>query len=362
MHFGLRPGFVVLAVLTGLGVRAWPQEAASLQFKSGTFIIRESGQTLQVPAVSGKAQADRAVYRKDANYAVWDSRGLTIRKGDSVRTSRLPDVSLSPKLFSTDEIIANRDLIAMGTRSKGADALSGSRRIADKAYFLLRWDSKYGETWLEALVEVDLDSADLHAKLLGKFDGVSTADHQVDDLLFSDPGYLRVITKNVDRSWGIASYDLAAGRFLFKNMGQNLLFSWRLGPQTALVEERTPYESKTLTRVDVINGARRTLREFQGSASVISDGEPVVLLLQRPSGNLLQNLDSSAEMAVSKSDVATMAGGLVVVWPQDAPSKAVLYDPRRWTPLAKAEGSESSSRPAALTSRSRTPPRRRAQP
>jgi hypothetical protein len=333
-----------------------------LRYSNGTFIIRDSGKSLQVPAISGRAQPSRVEYRKDENYAVWDSRGLTIRKGARTKTSRLADIALTPKLFSRDEIIGNRDLIAQGVRSKNADAISGSKRIGDKVYFLARWDDKYGEAWLEALVQVDFADNGLQAKLLGKFDGLTTSNHKADELLFSDPGNLRVMIRKVDKSWGIGAYELSSGKFSFKECGQNLLFTWRLEPQLALVEERTAYDSKILSRLDVDNGASRPLREFQGSASLISSEAPVILQLETPTGNLVQNLDTAAELPVSRSENVTPAGKSVIVWSKADPSKAALYDPIRWNRLATAVAAASSPTPADQASRSHTRPRQRAQP
>ncbi len=348
------------------GLLCWSSSAVaqtppSLRYTGGTFIIRDGGKTLRVPAISGKTQPSRIEYRKDENFAVWDSRGLTIRKGSRTRTTRLPDISLTPKLFSRDDIIANRELISQGTRSKNADAISGSKRIVDKVYFLARWDDKYGVPWLEALVQVDLANDDMQAKLLGKFEGLSTSNHKVDDLLFSDPGYLRVVESKVDKTWGIASYDLPANKFTFKDCGQNLVFTWRLGPQLALIENRTTYDSKILARLDVDNGASRPLREFVGNASLISSEAPVILKLETANADWVQNLDTSAELQVAQPEALAQAGSMVIVWPSDNPGKAVLYDPSRWTRLATA-AAENSPQPAGQASRSRTRTKRRAQP
>jgi hypothetical protein len=299
------------------------------------------------------------VYRKDANFAVWDSRGLTVRKGSGKKTSRLPDISLTPKLFGKDQIIANRKLIKDGTRSRGADALSGSRRIGDSVYFLLRWDDSSGVAWMEALVVVDLSNAELQPKLVGKFDGLTTSSKKIDELLFSDPGFLRTMTRKPDQSWGVASYEIGSGKFSFKDIGQNLLFSWRLSPQTALVEQRTSYGTKTVSRLDIVNGANRTLREFRGSASLVSPEQPFVLRLESPSGTVLQDLDSAAEIRVTTDEEAKSAGANIVIWPKGTPAKAALYDPTRWQLLARTVGPENSLAPVGRSLHSRN---RRARP
>lgn len=361
VHFKLRLASFLVGVLC-CACTALAQESPTLRYANGTFIIRDSGKTLRVPAISGRSLPNRVEYRKDEDYAVWDSRGLTIRKGARTKTSRLPDISLTPKLFSRDEIIANRELIAKGIRSKNADAVSGSKRIADKVYFLVRWDDKYGVPWLEALVEVDFANSDLQAKLLGKFDGLTTSNHKVDDLLFSDPGYLRIVGRRVDKAWGVSSYEVSAAKFSFKECGQDLLFIWRLGSQLALVEERTSYDSKVLARLDVDNGASRPLREFQGSATLVSPENPVILRLETPRADLVQNLDTSAELDIYQQETMVQAGGMVIVWPRSDPTKAVLYDPKRWTRLATAAVVESSPEPAAPALHSHSRPKRHGQP
>jgi hypothetical protein len=335
-------------------------QTPALHYADGIFTITDGEQTEKLKALSGLPQPDRVVYRKDANFVVWDSRGLTIRKGKKTKTSRLPDVALTPKLFDREGIIANRNLIATGVRKKAASSLSGSRRIADKVFLLVRWTDKYGETWLEALFSADLDSPDLQPKLVGRFDGMTTATHAIDDLLFSDPGHLRIIAHQIDSSWGIASYNLTDSKFEYKGVGVNLNLSWRLGPQTAMVEERTSYGSRTLSRLDVVDGAKRVLRELEGSATLLSNAEPVIAKIDTPTGTLLQNMDSGAELALSPEDSVALAGSMTVIWPKNEQTKAVLFDSTRWTPLAKVV--QNQSEPADQSSHSHSRPKKHGRP
>jgi hypothetical protein len=365
VHFQPRSLILLFLVPWTLGVAsAQTSGGPSLELRGRDFIIRENGKTSRISAEMSKVRhPDRAIYRKDASFAVWDSRGLTIRKDGKTRTTRLPDIALTPKLFSRDEILHTKDLIASGERSKNASALSGSRRMGDSVYFLVRWDDSAGKPWMEALVQVDLVSPGLDSKLLGRFDGLTLAKEQVDDRLFVLENNPASVTSRPDGTWGVSSVDTGNDSFSYKPAGQGLAVFWHLSPKTILAEEHTSYGSKTLARVDLATGTRRVVQEFRGQASVVSPEKPLVMRFSTPEGEFLRNIDAGSELKIKTTTGAKAAGGFIVIWPGNEPSKALMYEPERFNRVAgQSTGDRNTDEPASPPSRSHNRRGRHAQP
>lgn len=323
------------------------EQTATLELQGREFVIRQDGRVIHIstdPKLAtaspseGEAtlSAGRVVYRKDENFAVWDSRGLTIRKVGKVRSSKLIEISESPKVFARDEILRTKELIKRGQRRRGADGLSGSRRVGDTVYFLARWDESDGVAWLEALVSVDLSSSDLHWTLVGLFNGLSLASGPADQRLYLSPGKLSIFARKTDGSWGQASYDLAGKSFAFTPLGKDLLDYWRVDPKTLLAEEKSGYGSKNLVRISLDDGARRVIEEFRGDALLMQMGPPILMRFSTPEKEFLRNMDTGAELSIQKDSLAEAVGGNVLVWPLDHPERAELFSPDRWMRLAAA--------------------------
>jgi len=274
-------------------------------------------------------------YRKDDNYAVWDSRGLSIRKGAKSRSTKLPDIPLTPKLFSREEIIRNRELIASGLRSKLASGVSGSRRIGDVVYFLPRWDQRDGAAWLEALIKVDLTGDSVESNLLGKFEGVSLSNTLVGDRLFLRNNLLCAITRKPDGVWGLASFDPSSLQFQFKPMGRDLVEYCVSDNSCVIAEQATTYGSKLLLRVNFDTGLASPLHEFRGNASVLTASGPCVARISTVEGEYLLNLESGSALAIPRDAAARAVQQRVLVWLPNAPEQAKLYEPMRWNAIAQ---------------------------
>jgi hypothetical protein len=369
VHFSLRPCYAILLGFLAAGAIA-QGSGDSMHFSGGKLIIRQNGHdtTIETSRIQIKSQ-QKLVYRKDANYAVWDSRGLTVRKGKKTHSSRLPDIVLTPKLFSNGEILQTRALIATGDLKKNADALSGACQVGDLVYFLPRWDDKDGKPWLEALVQVDLAGPDLDAKLIGRFDGLTLSKLKLDNQLFATPKGLLAVTRENNphpnpspsagaqgeglpiSQWGVATFDPKTQLFVFKPAGQDLAEYWRLSPNELLAEEKTTYGSKTLARVETSTGAKRILEEFHGTASIVSTQNPLVVRLTRSNGDTLLNLESGAAAEISSTAQARVVDHQIVVWNQQT---SALYDPSRWNKVLSGDPKpvDDSRRSLVLTSRS----------
>src|SRR5579862_5160176 len=178
----------------------------TLALFEGSFVVRQGSEVTRVPIKPPESKPLLVVlYRRDKNFAVWDDRGLTLRAGKVAHSYRLAEISVTPKLFSKQEIQKTIDLIHKGMRHKEADSLSGSRRLGKNVYFLARWTDHDKKPWLEALVQVDLSQRHPAPVLLGRFEGFTTADARISDKMFVANGHLCAATRR-DHDWGIASY------------------------------------------------------------------------------------------------------------------------------------------------------------
>ena len=172
-----------LALLLPLAPPIQAVDAPTLEYYQDHFVVRRGVEAWRVPAHPPATRPVLAVaFRRNQNYAVWDERGLTIRRGEQVRHTFLPDVPTSPRLFEREEILNTVELIRAGKRKRDADSLSGAMRIGNDAFFLVRWEED-GKPWTEALVSVDLSASSLQPKVLGRFEGVSVAYRPIDDRL-----------------------------------------------------------------------------------------------------------------------------------------------------------------------------------
>lgn len=319
---------------------------SSVTLTGNAFVVHRGALNETVPIALAKKVAPKFVaFRRDKNFAVWDVRGLTIRSGEKVKSYRLPELAVSPKLFEHEEIRNNLKLIASGERTKNATALSGAKRIGNDVYFLVRWDDKSKQTWSEALVRVPLDADDLKWYLVGKFDGLSLATLSIDDQLILHNGFLAVIIRKGEE-WGESFYSRNMKAFGFKKLGKNLAEFEPTKDDGAMFVEKTSYGTSIGGLVDVEKQVRHELLEVRGTFKLL-DGEHPMLALEPP---MLRNAESGSEFALPKdAAVRRCVGGVLIFAPQAHPTSAVLYDPERWTPLARWSGKATPSRDEAAT-------------
>jgi hypothetical protein len=274
-------------------------------------------------------------FRRNENYAVWDERGLTIRRGDRVKSSYLPDIPTSPRAHSREEILKTIELLRQGKRERNAAALSGAMRIGNDAFFLLRWESSEGKPWTEALVKVDLSADDLQPKFLGRYEGLSVAYRPIDDRLFRLNGLPAVVTKTGD-SWGVGTFDLKTQKFGYHPLGSKLASLLPLGHDRALFVETTSYGTTTGGEVDLESGLRSERFETRGNGRFVDAEQPWLMVTSRATGAKVRNGETGAETTVPIGAGVRRAGKYVVVFtPYARPTQATVYDPERWTKLAE---------------------------
>src|ERR1051325_6044644 len=80
-------------------------QPATIDLFQDSFIVRYNGKRAEVPLqVPRPKPALNVSFRKNQNFAVWDDRGLTIRIGKQVKSLRLEEFAVSPRIFTKAEI------------------------------------------------------------------------------------------------------------------------------------------------------------------------------------------------------------------------------------------------------------------
>lgn len=304
----------------------------SLSFFQGRFIVRKGEATSEAQVDEPEVKPTLFVaYRRDDAWAVWDDRGLTLRKGKRAVSTRLKEIGTSPKLQEHNELKKSVQLIRKGDRTAGATALSGSKRIGDTVYFLLRWDDTEGKPWLEALVKVDLSEPKLIPHLVGKFSGLSMAKGEIDDKLIVHKSALGVITKDGD-TWGEALYATSDKVFSYRKLGMGLK-SFKLDKSlTGLFVDSSSYGATLAGLVDLKEGTRDEAMETRGTVELVGDD---LALIGSNGTKALRNLKTGAELLLTDdAQYRLTPEGVIVFWGGRRPKRAVLYHSSDWSTLA----------------------------
>lgn len=318
-------------VLLALALTQTPA-APSVKLAGVQFVVEEAGVRATVPLKPEVApEPQSVVFREGDVFAVWDvKRGLSIRRGEAITSTWLPEVTTSSRLFKPEQVAQNEQLIDSGERTPGASGLAGAARIKDTAYFLVQWRDKKKEPWLEVLVKVDLKDKKPIVEMVGRFDGFSTARSDLADALSGYEDRLMAVTTQGD-AWGIARYAPRDRKFSYEIAGAHLSGSTGIGSRTVVVEERTAYGTSLFSRVYLPNGTRRNLLEVRGKAALVDTAEPLIALVNDSRGRSLRNLDTGAVLPLTGEVRAERTPmGILVASPPDKPTAALLYDPVRW--------------------------------
>lgn len=317
------------------------QSKASISFSRGAFTLKANGKTLRVPAVDDSRKATQKastdvngiLFRKDDAFVRWDARGLTIRKGNRATSTWLPAVSLTPKLFSTEEIVATRACFAMGLRSPFASSIAGAKRIGADVFLLVRWVDAFDLPWLEALIKVDLNLSVPKAQLVGAFQGYAFGSGQ--DLLKGLGANVAAMVSRPGDVWGRAQYDTGQNQFQFEEMGQGLDSLAYTSSQTGWAIETTSYGTNLFSRFHLPTTAKRTLMESRGPIRLLDGDEPWLALAKEERGLWLHNLDSAAKLLVPNGSGLKRTPLGLLVWTASAkPTSAWLYELDRFDLLA----------------------------
>lgn len=315
--------------------QATPPSSPALIVESTGFLVRALGKEHREPFELPATPADgKITYRKDDAFAVWDSRGLSIRHGSFTFSTRLPEVAVTPRLFQTAEIEATKAAIAKGTRKREADRLIGSRRVGNEVYFWVAWDEKGGKPWLEALVKVNLGNAKPKPELIGRFEGFSLGMDPADALLIGEQALIGV-TRKAD-AWGVARYGLESKLFTFEPKGQSLAEAMALSGRTLLLSEITTYKKTRIVRYDIPTDSMRAIAEVTGKVSLVDGERPPLAVVQTNLGPALRNFETGVQATLPKDALVRRTPAGILIWPKGKPEEAAVYSPERFLRLARA--------------------------
>jgi hypothetical protein len=314
----------------------------TLSYFQEHFIVRDGVYNESVPLRLPEEQPKLStVFRRNDTFAVWDERGLTIRVGNHVKSSKLADVAVSPKNFSREEIVETK----RRHYSHDVAGLSGAVRVGPLVYFLGRWEDSKGKPWTEALISVDLTEKFPEPRLVHRVRAFSLATKPIDTKLFILDGKVSFIARTGSR-WGLVQLD-ATRRLHLDELGDRLSsFESTDGNRLGLFVEKTAYGTTVAGRVDLHNRFRKILAESRASMHFIDTADPVCVVLSFGDAALIHNTASGAELALPVSSATRRTSRGIVIWsPASGPKKAWLFEPRRWQSRAWWPSGEPVDRP-----------------
>jgi hypothetical protein len=311
---------------------------AKLAYENGGFTVSIPGREERIassPLEPPKGPVATPVfYRKDATFAAWDARGLTIRVGEKVTSTRLSSFLLDPLLNSPAEIAKHRFLIQAGRMKSGAADLVAARRFKHETLWVVRWQELDGKQVADALVAVDLGAANPEPKVVAKLKGRLIADGPITSRLLALADKVTLIEANETR-WGIVQWDPVAKRLSRSGMGHTLRAVEMISNRLGAFVESTPRGTQVLGRLDLVSKGRKDLLETPGEAMLLDRATPWIAYVIEGGEARLHNLDSGAKMTIPADSYAKRGAKSLLIWSGGShPSAAALYDWVRWDKLA----------------------------
>lgn len=264
---------------------------------------------------------------------ILEKRGLGIEVKGKLAFSTLPDVPVSGRIFTKEQIEENRRQFAAGKRRAAFSAVSGYEYLGTILYLLLRWDEAPSRPWLEAVVALDLSQEPLQPRLVGRLPGFSLATGQIDDRLDSRAGDL-IALNNRGEDWGLASFRPATGETEFLPWGPRATSGrFMAGGSRAAGLSRTAYGTTLVTWASLADEAARPALEVRGGVRGLI--EPGILRYRQGSATILVNLETGAELRPGWDPVAVSTRRGLLVWsPAENPKEAQLLEPASFRALA----------------------------
>ncbi|HLK13630.1 MAG TPA: hypothetical protein VKT78_02395 [Fimbriimonadaceae bacterium] len=322
----------LLWVLAGAVLHA---PKTTLAFAEGAFIVTRGKTAEHVPIDPPKPSPRTKVeYRSDQKFVIWDERGLTIRSGSHAKSTRLRAIPTSPRLRTHDAIVGTLDAVHAGRKLEAA-AVSGSRRFGKTVYFVLRWEDRPGQPWLEALVSVDLSESDPAAKAIAVLPGLSFSTVQIADNLVAGPKGVSVLIHE-GTQWGQWSYRPDTQQTEFHILGEGVKYAAAVSADVAAFIEKTEHGSFAAGTVDLVTGARADAAESPTRWRMLdAKAPPVAEGTNDGGGHVLAELTSGAVFDLPEGADVRRAKDTLVIWEGGKrPTKAWLYDPTTWKALA----------------------------
>ncbi|MBX7134062.1 MAG: hypothetical protein K1X67_15420 [Fimbriimonadaceae bacterium] len=325
----LIPFGLALAATVGLN------SGVGLNYREGAFIMNDGNGERRVIISPPVPPAQTVFAQKLKNtWMVWDERGLTVRTGAKVSSTRFPYIPTSPKVMSREQIGAVVKLVEKGERQKDASGLAGHLVVGDTLFLLVRWADANNKPWLEVLMKVDTTAAEPKPEFVAKMPGTSLAKGEVDDQLFKLGTKLATLSE-MNGDWGISAFALEDNATTYTKFGHGLVnAAVQRETSTAYFTDRTAYGTQLAGEVDLVNMVRTNAAEARGTITYVST-KPPILRIADDRGVALRFLDTGADVRVPDGTEARMTGIGVLTWaPKDRPSRAALYEPTRWIMLS----------------------------
>jgi hypothetical protein len=321
----------------------------SLTFRDGAFLVGGSGNVSVVPVRQAPSETpglDRKNQRWTSRVAdsvlTFDTSGLTIVRGGQRSVTRLSSVPTSGKVATKESNEALLKLVADGVRRLEVSAMSGVEILESKVYLLARWEDKDGQTWLEALMVIDLAEPRPLARLIDRLPGGSFAAGVVDDVLASQDGELWALYKKGSQ-FGMARFKLDQPGPPATVMFGPVVERARISPTGRFVwaHSSTRHGTVVIGFVDMESDGYIEGAEVRGR--VAGFFEPAVAKVRTSAGTILVNLATGAQwQAPSDCAVRQTPAGLLVWAPPSGPKRAALHDPHgrilaTWVQAAPAQ-------------------------
>lgn len=307
-------------------------QSVTLSYREGAFLISGS-ETLRVPiAITSPSRAQTLFHDKD-QWIVWDRRGLTIRKGAALYSTKMIEYPVSPKVLNRDSILHNAAMISSGERRREASGIAGWQRIGSDFFLLARWENSRGIPWLEVLVKIPMSEARPKPTFVGKLSGLSLGPLDGTDRLRFADGLLKAFVKR-DPQWGLSTFDLTGNAPQFHPLGENLVSPPIAIGEEVLAIERTSYGSLLLSKLHPQTSTKMLLTEARGRITILSLKGPIIRI-DLPQVIAIRSIDTGAELRLPKG-LAMLATtrGLLVWAPITRPERATLFSTTNWTPIA----------------------------
>jgi len=307
--------FASLLAIAAIGQQV---DKPTLTVYQGNFVLREADRTARTPIEAAPRKGPLALaFRKNQTWVVWDDRGLSIRVGNQVRSVRLEEQATSPRVLTRTEIQAALKDFAAKRRSKGANAISGAKRIGRYVYFVPRWDDADKRPWLETLTRVDLEAKNPKPEFLLRLPGPSMGRLDIDDLLGIRAGKLAIAVQRTD-FWGYSKFDPATNQPSFERMGSRLWEAWPSGTVVA---------TASYGPTQAVSPSGEVLGEAYAPMTLLDDRAPYTAFTRVGPNTTLRFLSAGTVLDLPGAWQSARLDGRVVIWsPPKDPIKAFAFD------------------------------------
>lgn len=329
---------MLLASLVAGTVLAQQNPLREITFSNSVFTIKGpegNSQVSTLPQFQAMNTTTGQLWLPMDKYVLtFNEKGFGFRRDNKVTYADYSYIPLVPDFSPTEQIEFTKREVANKRRSLSVSAISGWEKIGSHVYVLMRWDDKSGRSWLEALVDIDFSGKAPMARLVGGFDGMSTAKGRVNDKLISENGKLYIVVNGESKAT-LCTYDPAKGEFSSKEISSYYTDSKLIeGSLYGMGFELTPAKTLLVNLIDREQGNSRTVAEVRGS--IYGLYAPAILHYGNSNRKVLLNLTSGAEMVVpSGCGLQAVDAGILLWTPKEKPTAAALYSAGSFRTLAR---------------------------